>query len=188
MENIIFFVVVALVGLVQLVMRILEARNNAQAEKKSAPPAANAPIPRAPAETEEERVRKFFEALGVPSTSTPPPRVQPPLRPATERAPRPKRTIMPVDPFPIPRAGQPVPPAVAGAPPFPVSPVVPRESVPLPTRETSVFADLPIPAKPPHRLAAEFEVRNIEFCGEALRWLGGNRIRKHARLARGQRR
>ncbi len=35
------------------------------------------PPTRAPAQSEEERVRRFFEALGVPTSASPPPKVQP---------------------------------------------------------------------------------------------------------------
>ncbi len=162
MENIVFLIVVAIVGVVQLAMRVAEARKNAQTRKTSHPPATNAPIPRAPAESEEERVRRFFEALGVPTTSTPPPRVPPQPRQVTPKTPRPKRKIMPVDPFPVPRAGAPFPPVTASAPSIPPTPVAPGEPLPLPTREISVFADSP-PAKPrPQLTAAQFEVRNID--------------------------
>ncbi len=154
MENIFFLIVVAIVGAVQLMMRFAEARKNAQGKKQSAPPAQNAPIPRAPAESEEERVRKFFEALGVPPTTlNPPRRVQP--RELTPNRPRPKGKIMPVDPFPMPRAGTPVPPVIIPTSPRPVP-----EPPPLPTRETTVLTDRPAAATQP-RAAAEFEVRDV---------------------------
>jgi len=42
-------------------------------EEESAPP----PVPRAPAQTDEERIRKFLEALGQPAGTRPPPPVVP---------------------------------------------------------------------------------------------------------------
>nr|MDQ3315335.1 hypothetical protein [Verrucomicrobiota bacterium] len=77
MENIFFLVLVAVVGLLRWAMQAAETKRNAEAQKRSDTPPPNAPIVRAPVQSEEERVRKFFEALGVPSTSAPPPRVQP---------------------------------------------------------------------------------------------------------------
>src|SRR3954451_15875073 len=95
MENIFFLVLVAVVGLLRFIMQVAEKKRNAEAEKRSGVPPS-----RAPAQTEEERIRKFFEALGVPTSADPPPKVQPRQVPKTPRA---KRPILPVDPFPQPR-------------------------------------------------------------------------------------
>src|SRR4051812_10769490 len=101
MENIFFLVLVAVVGLLRLVMHAAEKKRNSEATKRSTAPSPNAPPSRAPVQSEEERIRKFFEALGVPTSANPPPKVQP--RPVTPKPSRPKRPILPVDPFPRPR-------------------------------------------------------------------------------------
>src|SRR5881397_1623299 len=75
-------------------------------------PAAPPPVPRAPQARrqtpmyadEEERLRKFLEALGVPSGSAPPPPVTP--RPAT-----PQRPLAPVRPPVVGGLGMPRRPA-----------------------------------------------------------------------------
>src|SRR4051812_3643261 len=115
MENIFFLVLVAVVGLLRFLMQVAEKKRNASAEKKSDAPATNMPPSRAPAQTEEERMRKFFEALGVPTSASPPSKVQP--RQVTSRTPRGKRPILPVDPFPAPRTF--LPPVVQAPPPAP---------------------------------------------------------------------
>ena len=60
------------------------------------------PIPHSPAEADEERVRKFLEALGQPTTAKPPP----PIVPRTEIPPRPVAPIQPpadMRPFSLPQ-------------------------------------------------------------------------------------
>jgi len=84
---------------------------------KKTPPGAPQPQPgprRAPADSEEERMRRFMEALGIPQDSSPPP-------PA-----RPKAAIPPVPPIvarpPVPAWPQPRRPRAAPAPPLPSAP------------------------------------------------------------------
>jgi len=70
------------------------ARKTSGDEEESTPrpaPRMPKPIPRAPAESDQERIRKFLEALGQPATSTPPPPVLP-------RADIPPRPLAPVRP------------------------------------------------------------------------------------------
>ncbi len=85
------------------------------------PPARNpAPrvlAPRAPAESEEEKVRRFLEALGAPPGSRPPPPVAP-------RTPAPRRVLTPTAtekprsrPKPKRSWVQPLPPVVTTPPP-----------------------------------------------------------------------
>src|SRR6201999_3352976 len=94
--------------------------------KKSKPPSPNEPIQRAPPESEEERVRRFLEALGVPSGSHPPP----PVRPRTV-------TPRPTPPSSQPKVRrswvQPLPPLVTtpeeiSSPSLPAEPVFVAES------------------------------------------------------------
>jgi hypothetical protein len=48
-------------------------KNSNDTDQSATPP----PIPRAPAQSDEERIRKFLEALGQPAGSSPPPPVAP---------------------------------------------------------------------------------------------------------------
>ena len=178
MEQIIFLALIAIVGLLRWISQMAEDRRNREAEKRTGPPAPNSPVTRAPAETEEERIRRFMEALGVPTSNAPIPKVGPkpePPKPGPAPAP-PKRTSMPVDPFPVPRRSLPTPPpvVVAAPPPLPQqpAPVSPPPLIPpapsaappaprLPTRQTTVFAEFPPSRSPFDAPAAEFEVRDI---------------------------
>lgn len=151
MEQLIFLLIVAAVGLLQLIGRVIENRKNAQAGKQSdpAPPATTLPTQRPAANSEEERIRKFMEALGMPTTTAPPPRVQP--RQVIPETPRKKVTVHPVDPFPRPRVD--LPPAPAPAPVAAPPPAIPPAPPPLPPRQTTVFAQsspkrAPLPAAP----------------------------------------
>lgn len=123
MENYLFLILVAVVGVIRWLMQAAENNKNAEAQKRdqSAPSAAPSSAPkRAAPQSEEERVRKFFEALGVPTSETPPPRVQP--RAPTPKPARQDRKFQPVDPFPVPsgRAAEKSPrPIVAAPPPLP---------------------------------------------------------------------
>ena len=178
MEQLIFLALLGVVGLLRWISQMAEERRNREAEKRTGPPPPNAPVQRAPAETEEERIRRFMEALGVPTSNAPIPKAPPKLEtpmPAAPTAPPPRRTSMPVDPFPVPRGRLPSPPVVVTAPPVPrqSAPVPPPPLVPpppsaappappLPTRETTVFADSPPRRSVRERAgAAEFEVRDI---------------------------
>ena len=163
MENIFFLILVAVVGLIRWLSQAAENKKNAEAEKRgSIAPGqpAETLAPRGAPQTEEERIRKFLEALGVPTSSDPPPRVQP--RQVTPQ-PAPKRTILPVDPFPKPR-GRVFEPSPPVTPPLPVPPALVPQPTLLPTRETAVLAS-PRQLKQEFARPAEFEVRNL---GEEL--------------------
>jgi hypothetical protein len=86
LENLLFLLLLALAGLFQLLGRAARKASEEEEEPTSKPaPRTLKPIPRAPAESDQERIRKFLEALGQPATSRPPPPVVPhtdtPLRP-----------------------------------------------------------------------------------------------------------
>lgn len=144
MEQLIFIVIVVVVGLVNLISKAVENRRNAEAEKRAgtAPPRPSpAPPPRGAApDSEEERVRKFLEALGVPTSNVPPPkpgpRAETPAPPTSA-----PRKILPVDPFPIPRTRAETPRSSLPPPPLPPQPA-PVAPPPL-TRKTPVAAALP---------------------------------------------
>ncbi|MGI8821221.1 MAG: hypothetical protein ACR2ID_10200 [Chthoniobacterales bacterium] len=101
MEQIFFIALVAVVGVVRLLSQLSEKKKNEVAARRAglpdaSPPRSTAPVPRAPLQTEEEPIRRFMEALGVPTS-------QPPVVARERRAEPPrKRTIHPVDPFPRP--------------------------------------------------------------------------------------
>ncbi|HJW38443.1 MAG TPA: hypothetical protein VJ420_07495 [Candidatus Udaeobacter sp.] len=97
LENLLFLLLLVVAGLFQLLGRA--ARKASGDEEESTPrpaPRMPKPIPRAPAQSDEERIRKFLEALGQPPASTPPPRVVP-------RTNIPPRPLAPVQP-PLPKA------------------------------------------------------------------------------------
>jgi hypothetical protein len=167
MENIFFLLLFAVVALVQWIAKIAENKKNAEAERRAGLPQAGGapptPVQRAPAQSEEERIRKFMEALGVPTTSAPPPPIQP--RKVEAEPPPAKRQFLPVDPFPIPqarRAEQPPPVAIPTTPAIPVAPApVAAPPPPLPTRETTIFAE-PVRKRPARvSTASEFEVQDV---------------------------
>ncbi len=115
MENILFLVLVGVVGLIRLAMQAAEKNKNREAQMRANPPSANVPPVRGAAQSEEERIRKFFEALGVPAPSSSAPESQP--RQVTPRIARAKKTIRPIDSFPTPRTGPLPVPAIDPSPP-----------------------------------------------------------------------
>src|SRR3954471_20243714 len=150
MEQILFAALVLVVGLIRVIMNVAEKKRNEQAAKRAAsqPQQPNAPVQRAPANSEEERIRRFMEALGVP-TNVPPPKA--PRRVVTPKAttpPRPK--IMPVDPFPAPRVNLPSPP-----------PVIAEASAPAPARLRTPPAQPTITTTTEATRVPTFEVADI---------------------------
>ncbi len=133
MEQIFFLALVGVVALIRWLAQAAENKKNAEAAKR-AQPDASAPIPRAPAQSEEERIRRFMEALGVPKDAPPPaPRTAPPKA----------KPLLPIDPFPRPPAIPPMfempqPSAPAPRTPEPAAPAIP---LPLPTPERSMLAE-----------------------------------------------
>ena len=159
MENIFFLILLAVVALVRWLSQMAENKKNEEAERRAGLPQTGAPptpIQRAPAQTEEERIRRFMEALGVPTTSAPPPPVQP--RRVEPEPPPAKRQFLPVDPFPVPHARRAEQPPVE----VPTTPAIPAAPPPpLPTRETTMFAE-PVRQRAPRRTTgSEFEVQDV---------------------------
>jgi hypothetical protein len=120
-------------------VRWLIQRSKTEGQDADAPPAPppNQPITRgSETRTEEERIRKFLEALGQPAGSSPPPKVTPRQR------------------RPAPDIFSPLPPLTTAPPPLPRAPKAPpRMPPPLPP----VFTPAPFPAAS----EADFEVREI---------------------------
>jgi len=106
-EKLLFLLLIAVALLFQLLTRaaskIRKASKDSEDEVRRSI-STGPPVRRAPAETDEERIRRFLEALGQPTTSRPPP----PVVPRTDLPPRP---VAPVQPppvlFPRPRSRPP---------------------------------------------------------------------------------
>src|ERR1700745_2977567 len=97
LENLLFLLLLVLAGLFQLLGRAARTPHEDEEKPTSKPaPRTLKPIPRAPAESDEERIRKFLEALGQPAASRPPP----PVVPRTDVLPRPLAPVRP----PLPKA------------------------------------------------------------------------------------
>ena len=165
MEQIFFLILLAFVGLIRWIVQAAEEKKNAEAAKRAAQKEQpNAPIERAPAQSEEERIRRFMEALGVPTTSAPP--AKPPAREVPPTAPpkprEPKRKVLPVDPFPIPRTRLPEPPVITTPPPVVVvpPPVVAEAPAPAAWRTTVITAPVVTTVQ---RTAPEFEVAELDW-------------------------
>jgi hypothetical protein len=132
LENLLFLLLLVVAGLFQLLSRVAsktrqEGESSEEEMRKSTSTSrTRPPIPRAPAETDEERVRKFLEALGQPSNSKPPPRATP--RPTYR-----KPLVLPGRP-PL---ASPLPPLTTRPPDLPPEISLP-EPIP-PTREEKGF-------------------------------------------------
>ena len=98
-ENLIFLLLIAVALLFQFLSRAAGKASRDQTERtsRSSTPETPPPIPRAPVESDEERIRRFLEALGQPAGSRPPP----PVVPRTTIPPRP---LAPIQPPSIPTA------------------------------------------------------------------------------------
>ena len=110
-ENLLFLLFVVGAFLFQLLTRAASKTSKNADESQRRPtsrPQTPPPNPRGPPETDEERIRKFLEALGQPTTSKPPPPVMP--RPTYQ-----KPVVLPhVPPF-----ASPLPPLTTRPPDLP---------------------------------------------------------------------
>jgi hypothetical protein len=138
LENLLFLLLVAVAALFQLLAKTAGKTSKDQTKRPSTP-RTPAPLQRAPTESDEERIRKFLEALGQPPTSRPPPPVvprtdipprplapvQPPMSPLSQlrrEKPR-KRDVIPKEippPRPVTGAEEIFPQKITGAPAFEV--------------------------------------------------------------------
>ena len=98
-ENLLFILLIAMAALLRLLAtKAGEAKKGQKTEGESTiTPKIGEPIKRVRVESDQERIRKFLEALGQPTTAKPPP----PIVPRTGIPPRP---VAPVQPPPIPTA------------------------------------------------------------------------------------
>jgi len=86
LDNLLFLLFVAIAIFFQILTRAAtkgRRRPGDTGRRSTSPSQVSRPIPRAPDQSDEERVRKFLEALGQPTTSKPPAPVAP--RPTYQR-------------------------------------------------------------------------------------------------------
>jgi Na+-transporting methylmalonyl-CoA/oxaloacetate decarboxylase gamma subunit len=119
-DNLLFLLLLVLAGLFQLLGRAARKRSG-EGEKQAPKPAPQMakPIPRAATESDQERIRKFLEALGNPPASPPPP-------PVTQRPTYRKPLVLPR----IPPIASPLPPLVTRPPELPSEIEIHREAAP----------------------------------------------------------
>jgi hypothetical protein len=139
----IILIIVVAAALLRWLSQKSQAPKEADPERPEVP---GQPIPRGgERQTEEERIRRFLEALGQPTTSTPPRRVTP--RPTAPKVVRP----------PLPPLTSPLPPLTTVPPPLPVAPpatIQPPPPAPPPLPIQRVFT-------PALVQEAGFEVRDL---------------------------
>jgi hypothetical protein len=102
-ENLLFILLIAIAVLFRLLASKIGEANKGQQDpdrRSTTSPSTPEPIEHAPVESDEERIRRFLEALGQPTRSRPPP----PVVPRTDIPPRPLAPVQPPPgPFPMPR-------------------------------------------------------------------------------------
>jgi hypothetical protein len=125
--------ILVIIAVITLVRWLIQ---KGKAETENAEPPADQPISRGgETQSEEERIRKFLEALGHPKGTTPPPKVTP----------RPRRVN--------PTIFSPLPPLKTAPPPLPEPPrVIPAMPPPLPEYSATPLATV---------TERDFEVREV---------------------------
>ena len=95
LDNLLFFLLIAVAALFQLLSKAISKAGKSDSNETSSSPRPQTPRPiqRAPRESDADRIRKFLEALGQPSSSTPP-------SPVLPRTDIPPRRLAPVQPPP----------------------------------------------------------------------------------------
>lgn len=148
MENLLFLLLLAGAALLKWIAeRVEQSKKDAAAAKESHTAEETAPQDQqAPSGSEEERIRRFLEALGQPASSRPPPKV----RRRTGSAPKTTTVFRPQ----VPPFVSPLPPLTTQPPPEPVTPSeVVAEMPPSPRPEPPRRKVLVTPK------AATFEIR-----------------------------
>jgi hypothetical protein len=145
LENLLFLLLLVVAGLFQLLGRAAR-KTSTDDQTKPTPkprPTAPRPIPRAPVESDQERIRKFLEALGQPPASPPPSPIAP--RPTYRK------------PLVLPRVrpmASPLPPLVTRPPDIPHEMQIPVETVAPAVEQREMRSDLAEPLFPVHEAKA----------------------------------
>jgi hypothetical protein len=129
LDNLLFLLFVAIAIFFQILTRAATKAGRRPGDTKrrsTSLPQTQRPAPRGPDETDEERIRKFLEALGQPTTSKPPEPVQP--RPTYQRP-----TVLPHVPPPL---RSPLPPLKTRPPDLPREIKLPGQITPTPEART----------------------------------------------------
>lgn len=147
-DNLLFLLLLVLAGLFQLLGRAARKRSG-EKEKQAPKPAPRMakPIPRVATESDQERIRKFLEALGNPPSSSPPP-------PVTQRPSYRKPLVLPR----IPPIASPLPPLVTRPPELPGEIEIHREAAPpLAQQQPQPSRTLPEPTFQVHEAGVPLE-------------------------------
>lgn len=129
-DALVFLIFLAVTGIFRLLAS--KAQQAQKRDKEPEPPRPQPTFEPDPEISDQERIRRFLEALGQPTSAAPPPPVKP--RPAAQYQPAPglerARTIRPRGIL------NPVPPLTTVPPPLPRKIQVPRQMTKLPETET----------------------------------------------------
>ena len=171
MNDTIIFLVLAGIA---LVFKWLTKQASSEKEKPTGS-SPNEPTQRPPPQSDEERVRRFLEALGAPPGTKPPPPVGP-------RQVVPRRVVTPTSPTTPrrvrnPKWEQPLPPLTSSPLPPPIVVEVPSPPAPSPPPPAPrVPVSLPLsPLVPAGRTAPEPRLAPMVSLGELLRRRGSVR-------------
>jgi hypothetical protein len=132
LDNLIFILLIAMAALFRLLMSKARDSTRKPPPRSTSLPRTNQP--RSSTESDQERIRRFLEALGQPTSSTPPAPIAP--RPTYQK------------PIVLPRApsiGSPLPPLTTRPPDLPgeMPPPLPRQVSPVKSPPASVPAVAP---------------------------------------------
>ena len=147
LDNLLFLLLLAVAGLFQLLAKGISKRKEDQTPPTSSPAQRTRPIPRARPDSDQERIRKFLEALGHPPGSQPPPVSEPPILR--------RRFVLPR----IPPLGSPLPPLVTRPPDLPPEFAVSSRTVPVAVEQ---------PEKPAASTGPVFEVHEPQVAPEPV--------------------
>jgi hypothetical protein len=147
LENFLFLLFIVIAFFFQLLTRAASKSNKDSSQPKPRTPDTPPPSPRVRSETDEERIRKFLEALGQSPTSTPPPPVK--TRPIYQK------------PIVLPHVAperSPLPPLKTRPPELPRQVAPPAQAAAHPERKILI----------PKPLPAVFEVNEIPTSAEPI--------------------
>lgn len=136
-DNLLFLLLVLVAALFRWLTsaanKAAKKSNEESARRSTSAPQTSAPAPSVPVDSDENRIRKFLEALGQPPGAHPPPIVQP----RTNVPPRPVAPVRPPPtPFSIPQGRL-------------ARKILPRETPTPPPQEKKFVPFVPQPATPP---------------------------------------